>query len=192
MSPQQTPSRTSAPPRNATLAASPRGFSLVEVVIALGIFSFAMVAIIGLFGGVSKNTRSLVDRDATIAVWQSLSAEIANKDSTNIFSIPSGTGDAGRPELFARVVQRNGSTTTDPLSVEIAATATGFTNTPSDGRLYRARLYRALSGSNEALWQSNQAYYPMRVRVDTFAGNSYSPNSPPLESTTLNLIWNAH
>lgn len=167
-----------------------RGFSLVEVVMALGIFSFAIVAIIALFGGVSKNTRSLVDRDATVAVWQSLSAQIAGMPSTNIFAVPSGTGDSGRPELFARVVQPGVST--NAMSVEVESAATGFTNVPSDGRLYRARLYRALSGTNEAAWLSNSAYYPLRVQVDTFAAAGYAATNRPIESTTLNLVWNTH
>ena len=167
-----------------------RAFSLVEVVLALGIFSFAIVAIIALFGGVSKNTRSLVDRDAAVAVWQSLSAQIAGMSSTNLFAVPSGTGDSGRPEWFARVVQTGGST--NAMSVEVESSATGFTNTPSDGRLYRAKLYRALSGTNETSWASNSAYYPLRVQVDTFAAAAYAPTNRPIESTVLNLIWNAH
>jgi type II secretory pathway pseudopilin PulG len=164
-----------------------RAFSLVEVVLALGIFSFAIVAIIALFGGVSKNTRSLVDRDATVAVWQSLSAQIAGMSSTNIFAVPSGTGDSGRPELFARVVQPGGST--NAVSVEVESAATGFTNAPSDGRIYRARLYRALTPTN---WAAGQAYYPLRVKVDVFAADAYASTNTPMESTALNLIWNAH
>ncbi|MEI8312349.1 MAG: hypothetical protein WCH98_16470 [Verrucomicrobiota bacterium] len=148
------------------------------------------MAIIALFGGVSKNTRSLVDRDATVAVWQSLSAGIAGMSATNLFAVPSGTGNSGRPELFARVVQPGGST--NAMSVEVESAVTGFTNTPSDGRLYRARLYRALSGTNEAAWPSNSAYYPLRVQVDTFAAAAYASTNRPIESTTLNLIWNAH
>lgn len=35
---------------------TPRGFSLVEVVLAIGIVSFAMLVIIGLFGGVMKSS----------------------------------------------------------------------------------------------------------------------------------------
>jgi type II secretory pathway pseudopilin PulG len=166
------------------------GFSLVEVVMALGIFSFAIVAIIALFGGVSKNTRSLVDRDATVAIWQSLSSGIAARSSADIHAVPPGTGDPGRPELFARVVQPGGGT--NAMSVEIETSATGFTNTPSDGRLYRARLYRALSGTNEAAWLTNQAYYPLRVQVDTFPADAYAPTNRPMESTTLNVIWNVH
>ncbi len=182
--------------RNTSSAANPgkpgeaRAFSLVEVVMALGIFSFAIVTIIALFGGVSKNTRSLVDRDATIAIWQSLSSGIAGMSSTNISAIPTGTGDSGRPELFARIVQTG--TSTSAMSVEIETSATAFTNTPSDGRLYRARLFRALSGSNEAVWQTNQAYYPLRVQVDTFPADAYTSTNRPMESTSLNLIWNIH
>lgn len=167
-----------------------RAFSLVEVVMALGIFSFAIVAIIALFSGVSKNTRALVDRDAMVAVWQSLSTGITGMSSINIFAIPSGTASSGRPEIFARAVQPGGAT--NAMSVEIQNSVTLFTNTQADGRLYRARLYRALSGTNEAPWLTNQAYYPLRVQVDVFASDAYSSTNQPIESTTFNLIWNAH
>ena len=78
------------------------------------------------------------------------------------------------------------------MSIEIATSATGFTNAPSDARLYRARLFRAPLGSTEAPWLANQAYYPLRVQVDSFVASAYSPTNQPTESTTLNLIWNAH
>lgn len=166
------------------------GFSLVEVVLALGIFSFAIVVIIALFGGVSKNTRSLVDRDAAIAAWQSLEAAIADMPSSTVFGVPTGTNDSGRPERFARVI-RPGSMT-NAMGVEIESAATGFTNTPADGRLYRVRLYRALAGTNEAAWLPDQAYYPLRVQVDTFVADAYASTNRPMETTTLHIIWNAH
>jgi type II secretory pathway pseudopilin PulG len=162
-----------------------RAFSLVEVVLALGIFSFAMVAVIAMFSGVSKNTRSLVDRDATVAVWQALSAGIAELPSGTISSIT--TNASGQPELFARVVRAGAST--NPLSVAVTNSPTGFTNA-ADGRLYRATLHRGLSPA----WPTNPApaYYPLRVKVDVFAADAYTASGTPLESTTLNMIWNVH
>lgn len=160
-----------------------RAFSLVEVVLAVGIFSFAMVAIIALFSGVSKNTRSLVDRDATVAVWQALSAGIADLPSATISAITTNS----QPELFARVVRAGAST--NALSVAVTNSATGFTGA-ADGRLYRATLCRGLSPA----WPTSSApaYYPLRVKVDVFAADGYGPSNAALESTTLNMIWNAH
>lgn len=160
-------------------------FSLVEVVLALGIFSFAMVAVITLFSGVSKNTRSLVDRDATIAVWQALRAGIAGLPPGTISSIT--TNASGQPELFARVVRAGAST--NALSVAVTNSHTGFNN-PADGRLYRATIARGLSPA----WPTNSvpAYYPLQVKVDVFAADGYASTNAAMESTSLNLIWNVH
>ena len=161
------------------------GFSMVEVVLAVGIFSFAILAILALFGGVNKNTRSLVDRDATAAAWQSLSAAIATNPAAVIEAVPAGTSPSLRPELFARVV-RAGSA----LGMEVRPAPTGFTST-SDERLYRARLYRALTASGEAAWAGGRAYYPLRVVVDVFPAGGYNPTNLPMESTAFNFVWNA-
>lgn len=167
-------------------------FSLIEVVIALGIFSVAIISIVSLFSGVSKNTRSLVDRDAIIGVWDSLSGKIATMSSADIYAIPTGTNAADRPEWFAKISYLNGSAVGDALNMEVTTNTSGFTNTASDGRLYRARLYRGSSSSGEVPWGANQAYYPLRVQVEVFIADGYVSTRTPLESTSLNFIWNAH
>lgn len=49
------------PPSATALHRNRRGFSLVEVVLALGIFGFAMVAILGLLGTTNNNARQPAD-----------------------------------------------------------------------------------------------------------------------------------
>lgn len=165
------------------------GFSLVEVVLAVGIFSFAIVAILVLFGGGSKNTRSLMDRDAAVAAWQSLQSVIATNPRTVIEAVPAGAVSATRPEFFAQFVQATGAGIAP--SVEVWTNATGFSPASVDGRLYRARLYRAFDSGGEVAWTSGAASYPLRVQVDVFPSGAYNPDRPPLETLSMNFVWNA-
>jgi uncharacterized protein (TIGR02598 family) len=55
---------------NVTSAA--KGFSLVEVVVALGLFAFCVVAIVGLLGVALGSTRSVVNETAAINVAESI------------------------------------------------------------------------------------------------------------------------
>lgn len=54
----------------------PAAFSLIEVVAAIGIFAFGMVAVISLFAPVSKSVGGLADADAATNVANSLSSRL--------------------------------------------------------------------------------------------------------------------
>lgn len=174
-----------------TIRANPesRAFSLVEVVLAVGIFSFSIVAILVLFGGVNKNTRSLMDRDAAVAAWQSFRSVIATNPASVIESVPAGASSSTRPEFFAQVVQTPGAGLSP--GVEVRTNASGFGPPSADGRLYRARLYRASDSGGEVAWPGGAASYPLRVQVDVFPSGIYSPDRAPAESTSMNFVWNA-
>ena len=174
------------PPRRAV------GFSLVEVVLALGIFSFAMVAMLAVFGGTQKNTRSLMDLEAMMAVRQAVVTALDDLPAATVYATPAGQADsAARPEIFVWG-QTNGTgfSLTNTTSVTDASSAS---NTP-DGRIYRARLYRALTGAGgaEAVWtNAKAAYFPLRVQLDAFVAGAYSATASPLESSSFNAVWNA-
>jgi Tfp pilus assembly protein PilV len=165
------------------------GFSLVEVVLAVGIFSFAIVAILVVFGGVNKNTRALMDRDASVAAWQSLRSVIATSPVAVIDSVPAGNSPATRPEFFAQFVQATGAGVAP--SVEVRTNVSGLSPASVDGRLYRARLYRAFDSGGEVAWPPGAASYPLRVQVDVFPSGAYNPDREPLESSSMNFVWNA-
>lgn len=177
---------------NASKKLGRTGFSLVEVILALGIFSFSIVAMLSILGGSHKNTLSLMSLDSMVAVRNVVGSAISSLPATTIQAIPEGAGEStDRPELFVWLLQESSSgyaiTNTTNLTSVASATSTG------DGRIYRARLYRALTehDGSEAEWSHQQAAYPLRVQLDAFAAGMYSPTAKPLESSTFNAVWNA-
>ncbi len=59
--------------------ASPNGFSLVEVVLALGIVSFALVPIIGLFATIMDNDKEIAERRELVESIDPLNNFLQNK-----------------------------------------------------------------------------------------------------------------
>lgn len=86
----------------------PAGFSLVEVVIALGIFSFCVVAIAGLLSVALNSTRSVVNEGAAANIaesiyggWQAQTNRSASLTVQNLFSnLPSISSDSSRTFYF--------------------------------------------------------------------------------------------
>lgn len=55
---------------------APRAFSLIEVVVAVGIFALGMVAVVGLFAPVARSVGSTADADAAARVADALRAKL--------------------------------------------------------------------------------------------------------------------
>ncbi len=113
-------------------ATSTSGFSLVETVLALGIFSFCIVVILGLLGvgltsarGVTQENTANILAESIYGAWQ------AQRDKSKPLTIPN----------IATNLDPIRSTTSDTLlfdgdgrqtkSEQDAALALGYTNTPS-------------------------------------------------------------
>lgn len=75
-------------------AFSPRGpgFSLVEIVIALGIFSFCLIAVMGLFTAGLKTERASQEEEGAISTQSSLALAVENS-----FRNTNGTFSCGAP-----------------------------------------------------------------------------------------------
>jgi uncharacterized protein (TIGR02598 family) len=111
---------------------STAGFSLIETVLALGIFAFCIVVILGLLGvgltsarGVTQENTANILAESIYGAWQ------AQRDKTKPLTIPN----------MATNLDPIGSTASDSLlfdgdgrqtqSQQGAAMALGYTNTPS-------------------------------------------------------------
>jgi Tfp pilus assembly protein PilV len=175
------------PPSATALHRNRRGFSLVEVVLALGIFGFAMVAILGLLSTTNNNTRQLLDSDAALTAWPSLRQEIRSLPRATIEGIPEGT--TGGPRMFMifkpeesgagmRAVVRNGDVPEDVADSQ-------------DGRLYRVTLQRALDGNGSpSNWSPGRASYPLRVTLEVFQADANPDTAQPRHSQVLHTAWN--
>jgi uncharacterized protein (TIGR02598 family) len=60
-----------------------RGFSLVEVVVAIGIFALAIVGVIGLLAPTSKNVNEVVDGDAATRVISAIQSALQESASNS-------------------------------------------------------------------------------------------------------------
>ncbi len=90
-----------------TPTATPSGFSLVEVVLALGIFAFCVVAIVGLLGVALGATRSVANETAAVNVaesiygaWQAQSDPARPLTVTNMFTNLPALAQSGSQTLY--------------------------------------------------------------------------------------------
>lgn len=153
-------------------------FSLVEVVLAVGIFAFAMVAVIGVFGSTNKSTGALLDRDAIHNTVPTFRTAIRNLKSAKIEPVTTNA-----PVKIYLLKQRDAENFEGAVAVEVdqPPTVTGET----DGRLYRAKVIPAPGADMTA----GRPGYPLQVLVEAFprdAGDTVSA----IESITFHTVWN--
>jgi uncharacterized protein (TIGR02598 family) len=126
-----------------------QGFSLVEVTIALGVVSFALVALFGLLPTGLTTFRSSIDRSVASQIAQGIINEARQTDFTNLGSLATASGS---PKLFTE----DGQETTDAAkSIYVAAitvepgvaipSATSFAN--SSMAKIRVRVANSPGGS---------------------------------------------
>ena len=147
----QTPSGTSAV---RTLARFPRGFSLIEVTIAMGVVSFALIALFGLLPTGLSTFRSSIDRSVASQIAQNI---ISQARQTDFSSLSTFATPAGSPRRFTE----DGDETTVATKtiyvakVEVATSVTFPSSAPNTGMAkIRVRVANSPSGS-EAVITSN-------------------------------------
>lgn len=149
-----------------------RGFSLVEVVLAIGIFAFVVVAVMGLFGSALGGVRDVVDRDGMVAVADSAAEQVSMLSRAEIAAVPAGTNllASGRPLLYGYLGTVPGQTN----SLTWTNVSPPITSVQS-GRVYRVALYRAnVDASTEATFAQTNASYPVRMEIAVLAAGQSS------------------
>lgn len=166
------------------------GFSLVEVVLAIGIFSFAIVAILALFGTSIGGVKKLTDRDVLVAAGGSIAWKLDELTRSELASVPSGTNLSNRPVFYVYAPE-------ELLASESLMDKTFFqwTNTLPTGRdvkgtrVFRAAVYRAYQNTNlEAKFDTTNVSFPVRVVVDVLAPGQTSGSPLMSWSFHRNLI----
>jgi uncharacterized protein (TIGR02598 family) len=99
------------------------GFSLVEVVLALGIAAFAIITIIGLFGGLLDSNRYNVERREALQSVNSLRAFLNEQEEGKTFDEIYGWAQSGAEQELVYVTYRGDTVTRlpDANSREIVA-----------------------------------------------------------------------
>jgi hypothetical protein len=168
------------------------GFSLVEVVLAIGIFAFAIVAMLGLFGTSMDGVRRLADRDGVVAASGMVSGELKRLPRGELLAVPSGTDPAasGRPMYFAYPPEALSAEEADRDKVIYAWTQAVPAAADVKGRtVYRVMLYRAYQdATNEYVFDADTVVFPLRVVVDVLAPGQ----SPGPADTKPRMSWTFH
>lgn len=101
----------------------PPAFSLVEVVVALGITAFAVTTILALLGSVVQQGRGIVDRQYSLRMADALVEEIGTRDFSEVYDwAKTPTADA-RLHAFSYYAKPDGSP--DPSAAGNAAKQPG-------------------------------------------------------------------
>lgn len=162
---------------------SQAGFSLVEVVLAIGIFSFAIITMLGLFGASIADVRRLANRDISVSAGYAIAEKVGTLTRADLLAVPSGTDPAGRPTFYAYAPKPAAasdalSTTDTPVFVWSNSIPPDPANV-TDGRVFRATVYRAhQDASTEFPFDATNVAFPVRVVVEVLAPGQSS--GPPL------------
>jgi hypothetical protein len=150
------------------------GFSLVEVVLAIGIFAFAIVAILGLFGTSIGGVKKLGDRDVLVAAGSSIAEKVAELTRAELLDVPAGASiaDEKRPVYYAYAPKELfvADASTDVPVLAWAMDAPPKVADVKGSRVFRAAVYRAYQDSGtEFSFEATKMSFPVRVVVDVMA-----------------------
>jgi uncharacterized protein (TIGR02598 family) len=135
------------------LARFPHGFSLIEVTIAMGVVSFALIALFGLLPTGLTTFRSSIDRSVASQIAQNI---ISQARQTEFSSLSTLATPAGSPKKFTE----DGDETTDAtktiyvakVEVETQVTLPAATVVPNTSMAkIRVRVVNSPSGSEAAI-----------------------------------------
>lgn len=158
-------------------------FSLVEVVLAIGIFSFAIITMLGLFGASMADVRRLANRDISVSAGNAIAEKVGTLTRAELLAIPAGVAPEGRPTFYAYA--QKPAAASDALSTTdtpVFVWSNGLPPDPAnvrDGRVFRATVYRAhQDASTEFPFDTTNVSFPVRVVVEVLAPGQR--NGPPL------------
>lgn len=152
-----------------------KGFTLVEVVLAVGVLSLAIVALLGLFGPTMGAVKNVVDRSGATMVADQLNAALL---SNQIYSIDSDintfdklAGQVGGGNLWLYAWRQRGATSSlSQLEVQFSETKPADSVVPNiEGALFYISLKPAtgLTGWSASSYSNvgDSAYFPILVSI---------------------------
>lgn len=134
-----------------------RGFSLIEIVLAIGIISFSLVAILGLFGSSLRSNNETISLHEMMGVSRSVSDFLSSTNPASGAGFSNVYGwvqsPSSEPGIYS-FVQENGQIT-NGIGSDVAFVSS---TAKRSGRLFRILLslspnmpIKKMSGSNESL-----------------------------------------
>jgi Tfp pilus assembly protein PilV len=151
---------------NPCLAPDAHGFSLIEVVLSLGIVSFALLAIFALFGSSLRSASETVSQNEVLGITRSLS-DFLGSSSAGYGTVSNWVSSSTDPDpnLFAFImtngVVSNGFSTNTNFSSAANSLAS------RTGRLFKIvpTLSQNVPSITNAEDLSNHAFIPLQVKI---------------------------
>lgn len=140
------------------------GFSLVEVILALGIVSFTLLAIFALFGTTMRSTSETSSQNEVLGITRSLS-EFLGSTNAGYGTVSNWVGGGTDPDLFA-FLSTNGVVTYGFKTNTTFSSAAGSPATRA-GRLFKIvpTLSPAVPGITGPGDLAGQAIIPLHVKI---------------------------
>lgn len=120
-----------------------RGFSLIEVVLAVGIFATVIIGVIGLLGPTVSSVREVVDSTVAVRLADGVDAELRRVGFAGVVSATSGSA------IIPLVATADGSRLVRESDAGNAFSATP-PGIPRDDRYYLVEVSRAVSPAYNA------------------------------------------
>jgi len=100
-----------------------RGFTLIEMLVALAIFSLAALALLRLGGATAANSARLTDQALAQMIARNLSVEVLTDPAPPAFGTSGGVlTNAGREWRWTRIVQRSPEARIQLITIRVSGT----------------------------------------------------------------------
>lgn len=178
------------------------GFTLTEVVLAVGVLSLSIVALVGLFGPTMGAVKNVVDRSGALAVADHLNSQLLSGEIYQVFGVENAADpflqlsgkllDAGATEVpdeegvvyawreYANAGNRGQA---DDVSLQLSITRPASGVLPRiEGAVYFAVLEEGLQQSSNKYdfgQVANSAYFPIQVSIYEAPMSDLVNNSDP-------------
>ncbi len=130
-----------------------KAFSLVEVVVAVGIFAISIVGVIGLLAPTSKSINDVRDADDASRVVSIIQAQLQQLGFTGVQTALTGN--------YTYVASRNG----DKLGKDDSTWTTGFTALTEPNKFFEIALTRNTTLSPSVATDANSGYLAFTISL---------------------------
>ena len=155
------------------------GFTLVEVVLAIGILGVAVLALLGMFAPTMNNVKNVLDSDFAIAATGSINSyfeKMAGNNFDDVKDLIESASETRPSDTVLYVYLRN---TEEFEEIYITTVDTDVTTDLKDGHIIsssvlRVEIYRMIAMNNynyEKIYE--EAYIPMLLKI--FSAKSAQP-----------------
>ena len=172
-----------------------KGFSLVEVVLAVGVLAVSVLAMMGMMGPSLSQVKTVTDSNVATAVISKVNSVIQSMSFDDVYQLVS-KGNTGKSSysnvgvLFFYTEEQNGELSRDRVSID----ASGMGNTTNMGFTSYQDMANGASPSGSSEWRVTSPVIAVVISLSPMAKNipnlnvSYQDASPYDNNTGKNMF----